>query len=129
MSDLPGEFLAPCGSCRELLAEHGEFPVYLVQLNRSIVKRSTKDLLPLSIGLVASNRAADSLGDAKSPRVATHNPNVPGGVAKSGFLLESASPHEWTVEQVRGLQFQQAHTHTHTRTDHPQIIITGSQVA
>jgi len=47
-SDLATTFCAPCGACRQFMAEFGDFSVYLTKPDKSYKKFTVSDLLPES---------------------------------------------------------------------------------
>jgi cytidine deaminase len=40
------EFCYPCGACRQVMAEWGDFEIYLINKKGDILKTSVKELLP-----------------------------------------------------------------------------------
>lgn len=48
-SDMADTYIAPCGSCRQVLAEFGlEFPVLMTKPDRSYIVKTVRELLPES---------------------------------------------------------------------------------
>ncbi|XP_068772503.1 cytidine deaminase isoform X2 [Struthio camelus] len=50
-SDLEGDFIVPCGACRQVMREFGrDWDVYLTKPDGTYVVKSLEELLPLSFG-------------------------------------------------------------------------------
>lgn len=50
-SNMADTFIAPCGSCRQVLAEFGlDYPVYLTKPDRSYIVKTVRELLPNAFG-------------------------------------------------------------------------------
>ena len=47
-SDVEGNFLYPCGACRQFMAEFGDLLVYVVSRDRTYLQKTLEELLPCS---------------------------------------------------------------------------------
>eukprot|EP00741_Cyanophora_paradoxa_P012217 tig00020603_g11804.t1 len=78
-TDLEEEFGAPCGGCRQVLNEFGEYPVFLVRNDLQYKQTSVSELLPFAFGpshLLAMPRTQTKQDQPAPPVFMAHHESI-----------------------------------------------------